>query len=96
MDRIIISLSPVERIHKVFVIKNDNLVDQCGVCVENLPEVITMAADKYNIANIDISGVKAYTEKIGIDIEKYNLTNYTNRELNIYYVEGDKNVKVSY
>ena len=96
MDRIIVTLSPVERVHKVFMIKDGKLVDQCGVNVENLPEVVTMAADKYDITDVDLSGTKSYIEKIGTDIKEYNLTNYANKQLNINYVEGNKNVKVSY
>jgi hypothetical protein len=51
--------------------------------MDQFDERLTELAAQYNLSTIDIAGPEAFTQKLKDDIEKYNITKYSENKLEI-------------
>ena len=61
-DRIVIWTSPTEPFQKIYVFKDGAQVDQFGIQVSELNEILPALIEKYNINRLDFSGSHVYAE----------------------------------
>ena len=81
MNKIIVYANPIAPFQKVLTVKDGKLVDQVGVLPNYLTEIIFGTAQKYNIQDIDFTGVKDFALGFIKDMK----TEYST--LNINFVE---------
>lgn len=61
-NKIIIWTSPVENFQKIYVFKDGVIVDQFGIQVTELNEILPALIEKYSINRLDFSGSHIYAE----------------------------------
>lgn len=76
INKIIVWTSPTVPFQRVYVIKNGDMIDQVGVQFDDLEEVIVAMCQKYNITQIDFSGIHSYGKRIGDLLEANNVAKY--------------------
>lgn len=86
-SRIIACINLGQFFHKILVLKDGQMQSNVGVTFDNLAEVIAEASRKYDVHVVDICGPRNYCEKIGKDLQEYEITKYSNNKLEINYVE---------
>ena len=60
MNKILVCTNPIGPFQKVVAVKDDKVIEQIGVVVDNLPEIVYAFAKKHNINEIYYMGVKEY------------------------------------
>lgn len=65
MDKILIIASPVTRHQQICIYKDNQLIDNLKVDIDDISEVILQAVDKYDIHNATLTGPIAYIERVG-------------------------------
>ena len=77
MDRIVVSIHPFKLTQEVLVYKNLECIDREEVPMEELEQKIKEYSIKYDINHVDLSGTRAYTNKLKenlSDVTKYSTT----------------------
>jgi hypothetical protein len=86
LDRVVVWMSPTAPYQKAYVFQEGVLVDQAGVTVEDLEEVIYAFLIKYNINHLHFSGVHSFAEALGDKILTVGAVEYGLNDLVIKYV----------
>lgn len=86
VNKIIVWTNPTAPFQKVYVMKEGVLIDQLGVKVEDVEDVVFALMDKHGITQIDFSGAVAFAEHFGKNIQEANVTKYGARDLIINYL----------
>ena len=89
MDRIIVYASPVAPLQKIMAIKDGQLIDQVGIWPSYLVETIFAMVQKYDIQDIDFTGLKSFALNFIEEMKQPNTYNFNN--LNINFVEENTN-----
>lgn len=88
MDRIIVYTSPVAPLQKILAIKDGQLIDQVGIWPNDLVETIFAMVQKYDIQDIDFTGIKSFA--LNFIEEMKQPSAYNSNNLNINFVEDKK------
>ena len=84
-NRIIIWTNPVAPFQKLYVMKDGVLIEQMGIQINDVPDIVFELAQKYEIQEIHFSGTRSYAEKIAEDLREQSVFKY-NLPLNISIV----------
>ena len=85
-NKIMVVNSPVSRFQKIYVVKDGAMVDQLGVGIDDLVEVLFALVEKYGIEEIDLGGNLEFTSKIANSI-KQNISQYNIHNLIVNQIE---------
>ena len=86
VNKIIVWTNPTAPFQKIYVMKEGILVDQVGVKVDDVKDVVYALADKYSIFDINFSGAPSYGEKIAKDIENGQIIRYDKSKITVTFV----------
>lgn len=86
MNKLLVSLSPVQLHHKIYVIQDGVIIKQVNATNKQLSDVINALLKEYSIDNVTLSGAKAYTAKFGANLKVNLNTEYSNAHITIDYV----------
>lgn len=86
VNKIIVWTNPTAPFQKIYVMKEGVLVDQIGVRIDDVKDVVYALADKYNIFDINFSGAPTYGEKIAKDIENGQIIHYGKNKITVTFV----------
>lgn len=88
MNKLIVRGDPIHHMQHIYIYTGGEKVDNLGVHLDEVPEVVLFAVEKYNIEKINLSGSRFYMEGIEQQIRKYAAENgkYSNLTLTFCYV----------
>ena len=85
---IVVPINLFRLAQEILIIDEDTTKTFAEVELSELPDVITEAANAFNINNIRIVGNQNYATALLNEIKEYTLQNYSNNNLNITIVEA--------
>jgi hypothetical protein len=83
LDRIVAIVRPFDKMQYVHIYRDGECQCSHGIPMDQFDERLTELAAQYNLSTIDIAGPEAFTQKLKDDIEKYNITKYSENKLEI-------------
>lgn len=83
LDRIVAIVRPFDKIQYVHIYRDGECQYNYSIPMDQFNERLIELSELYNLSTIDIAGPKAFTQKLKDDIEKYNITKYSENKLEI-------------
>lgn len=87
MNKIIVWTNPTAPFQKIYVMKNNEIVDQLGVMPNNLEDIIYTLVDKYEITDIGFSGAHSFAERFMSELKKGQTIRYGCERLSIQFIK---------
>lgn len=85
-NKIVVIANPTCLFQKIFVSKNDEVIDQFGVTYDDIQDITYALVDKYDITDIFFSGPMSYVEKIAKDIENNQVIRYGMTKIKVHFI----------
>lgn len=83
MIKMVAMLQPFERVQKIYVYENGNLLDVSSTSMEEFPSAVFALKDKYNVTKLDLVGATRFSKGFKEKIHKEELVRYNNSTLEI-------------
>ena len=83
MDKVLILASPIAPMQQVFIYKNGAVMEQLGIAIDNLTDVIVAIHEEYDMNNIELSGNHSFTLGLQEQITKKLATEYEVSDITI-------------